>query len=113
MSADTKPFPAGIDLGYYHDVYHVKGGWERTHWWCVFDVSPEGVWLCNYVADEQTTDMLGTGASPRDAFESLVRRWTFANGGVVSPTLHALLPRLRAAFDDDGGINPAHLEVKG
>jgi hypothetical protein len=108
----TKPFPAGTEIGGYDDVYHEKGGIERTHWWCHFDYD-EGIWLAYYVADEQVVaDLFGAGGTPRAAFEQLVTRWTIANGGAESPTLRALLPVLRLVFEEDGSINPAEIVVK-
>lgn len=105
-----KPFPAGFDFGHYVDTRE-KTGIVRTHWWFVFDIEG-GSWACNYVADEQTTDIVGHGPTPRAAFEQLVKVWTFANGGEESSTLKELLPLFRSIFSTDGEVRPGELMVK-
>lgn len=107
----SKPFPAGCEIGGYEDTHMIRGGIIRTHWWCIFDYDA-GTWLCNYVHDETTTDIQGAGETPRAAMEQLVNRWTLLNGGVESPTLRALLPRMRLLFAEDGSIDPADIVVK-
>jgi len=93
---------ADLIVGDYYDVYHQIGGWVRTVWAGEFSFSG-GQWHFTYLAEgDLTSDIVGHGDTPREALDSCAIRWTLLNGGVESPALRHILPRLRAQFEEDG-----------
>lgn len=99
---ENRPYPHGMSIGGTHDL-DTTTGIVRIGWWCVFDMLDDGRWSATYVADEQEIDALkGHGETPREAFESLIKVWTFANAGEETPVMRALLPGMRTFFTDHG-----------
>lgn len=64
----------------------------------------QGLWRLTFLEwNGKDSSLYGEGKTHKDAFESLVSRWTILNGG-ESPLLRQRLPYLRKAFNDDGAI---------
>ena len=73
----------------------------KKEWYGLFE-RKENQWTMTYMDGIYLTHIVGVGETPREAFDSLVDRWTFLNGGVESPTLRAILPGLRLKLDEVG-----------
>ncbi len=99
-------FPIGHQIGAYTDIWHDIGGWERLNWWCQFGWEG-GKWSATFLQDKDilVPELTGHGDTPREAFESLVRIWTFANGGEPSLVLKEHLEGMRSIFfKEDGSV---------
>lgn len=94
-------FPEGFMLGAKYE-FQTRTGLVVTNWWCEFVRDAPG-WKAVYLVEEDYhSELFGIGDTPRAAFESLVTRWTLANGGVESPMLRRTLPYMRQQLDEVG-----------
>jgi|2_EtaG_2_1085320.scaffolds.fasta_scaffold21226_4 hypothetical protein len=99
--ADREDFPAGVILGGYIDE-SAPTGLVRVRWQGMFKRG-EGRWLCVFLDEhDMESHIVGAGDTPREAFGSLVDWWTILNGGVTSPTLGAMLPKMLAELEAMG-----------
>lgn len=105
-----EPYPHDIIIGGRYEEWHDHGGWETTYWAARFEREPNG-WACIWrlgPEDEapEIDSLKGHGASPKEAFDSLVRIYTFTNGGQESTALRNILQAgLRDYFKDDGDLH--------
>lgn len=105
-------FPVGHQIGAWVDVWREGRGLERVHWWCEFG-REDGRWTATYLRDGSLpSELVGRGETPRDAFEALVRVWTFWNGGRPSVVLEEHLEGMRRVFfTEDGSVRDPDLLV--
>lgn len=110
---EERPYPHDVEIGGIHEFQTRRGDWEAVHWWCRFEHLDGGKWACHYLAGlDPVPGLSGTGDSPREAFESLINRWSLTNGG-YSEALAALLPGMRAMFSEDGQmLRPEQLDTE-
>lgn len=124
MADDSKPFPHGELIGGYIDTWHeapkyrgrlsagpgpvpdeerILAGLIRHKWYGLFQFE-KPLWKCYFTDEEEAPylSLFGAGETPRKAFEQLVSAWTFANGGVESPYLKAMLGSMRSEMDAYG-----------
>lgn len=90
----------------------ILSAFHTADWGGRFRYSKEtGRWRFYFIDErDNDTELFGEGETHKDAFESLVQRWTILNGG-ESKNLHNILPLLRQAFNDEGElIVPAEIE---
>jgi len=81
-------------------------------WLGKFDFLPDANRWAFIFLDEYempVSELIGHGQTPLEAFESCVSKFIHLNDGNESPTLKAILPRLRQYFNDDGGVKLEHL----
>lgn len=78
----------------------------KVNWWCLFEQVGEK-WLAHYAVPGHDSVVVSnpaidaTGDTPREAFEALVSKWSFMNGG-ESNAMRELLPQLRQELTDAG-----------
>lgn len=95
---ETVPFPYGAIFGF---TYHPHGKPE-VDWYGRFKLDA-GKWFMTFLdGSDGDSELFGVGDTPREAFESLVSRWTLLNGGVQSPALHQHLELMRGVLAEHG-----------
>lgn len=104
-------WPQGHEFGGSTITRELSGGQKgfgthmvKTEWYGFFDRIDDGRWSFEYLAgkDGMKTGLYGVGDTPREAFESLVSRWTMTNGGLPSKAMQVIIPDLRAELERKG-----------
>lgn len=86
---------------------------DRHEIWWKFNREPDGRWRCSYMwfvhPTDETKDVptvhFTVDDTPRKAFETCVRAWELANGGIPSFAMGELLAGARATLDISGHPN--------